>query len=90
MPGLLKAPQHEQWQQVADVEAIGRGIETGVNGARLFRQPFAEAFIGRLMNEAAPLKIFYQHSQQKDFEQEVTEETEMGISECKSQLQIAK
>jgi hypothetical protein len=43
---------------VTDVEAVGGGIEAGVDRARFFVQPGAQTgIIGRLMNEATPAEI---------------------------------
>ena len=40
--GLLEAPQHQQRQQMADVQAVGRGIEAGVDACAAFRSSHAE------------------------------------------------
>ena len=39
MSGQLKPPQREQRHEIADVQAVGRRIETGVERERALRQP---------------------------------------------------
>ena len=58
MPGPLEPPQHHQGHQMADVQAIGRGIEADIERARLGGQPAGQArVVSRLMNQAAPAEI---------------------------------
>ena len=56
--GVLEAAQHQQRQQVADVQAVGRGIEAGVDGARLFVEPAPTdaGVVGRLVDQATPAR----------------------------------
>ncbi len=49
-------------KQVADVQAVGGGIEAGVDGARFFGEPGREVgVVGGLMNEVAPAEIVEKH-----------------------------
>jgi hypothetical protein len=58
MPRFLKPPQDHHRHQVADVQAIGRRIEPGVERPHTFIQPFGELrFVGRLMDQAAPFQV---------------------------------
>ena len=55
MPGLLEPPQDHQRHQVADVQAVGRGIEAGVDRPRLLhQQPRQVRIVGRLVDQPAP------------------------------------
>ena len=55
MPGLLKSSQHEQRQQAAHMQAVGSGIESGVECAALCPQPARQMVrVGDLMEQAAP------------------------------------
>jgi hypothetical protein len=42
---------------VADVQAVGSGIEPGVNRSRSLFQPLAQGRVSRLMNKPPPLEI---------------------------------
>ena len=47
---------------MADVKTVGRGIEAGVNRARLFGEPGREAgIVGCLMNQVTPAEIVEKH-----------------------------
>ncbi len=56
----LEPAQDEQADQVAEVEAVGGRIETGVNGDRRRvgrEEPFEFLAVGHVGDESAPLKV---------------------------------
>ena len=58
MARLLKPPQHQQRQQAADVQAVGRRIEAAIERSLTTREPAAELLgVRRLVDEAAPGEI---------------------------------
>ena len=58
VPGQLEAAQQHSGNKMADVQAVGRGIEAGVDRAWLFRQPGRQIrIVGRLMNKVTPAEI---------------------------------
>ena len=55
MAGLLKSPQHHQGDQVADVQAVGRGVEAHVERSRAFhQQPRQIRVVGGLVDQTPP------------------------------------
>ena len=55
MPGLLKPPQDHQRHQMADVQAVGRRIEAGIDRSRLFQQQLRQVrVVGGLVDQSAP------------------------------------
>ena len=60
MAGLLKAAQNEQADQVAEVEAVGGGVEADVkrHGGRARRkEPLKFVAIGHVGDQPAPVQI---------------------------------
>ncbi len=58
MTGLLKSPEHQQRQQAANMQTVGRGIETCIDRATCRSQPARQEIIGRgLVNQTPPLQV---------------------------------
>ena len=55
MSGLLEPPQDHQRHQVADVQAVGRRVEAGVDRPRLLQQQLRQVrVVGGLVDQSAP------------------------------------
>ncbi len=68
VPGILEAPEHDQPDQVPDVQAVGRRVTSVVDPDRavLYTSP-QELSIGRIVDEAAGLEVGDQvHSDHDD------------------------
>jgi len=58
MPELLKTTQIHQGYEMSDVQTIGSGVKSDVNGTRLFHEPIGyRLWTGRLMNQSPPCKF---------------------------------
>ncbi len=54
MPELLEPTQKEQGDEIADMETVGRGIETGVDADGAAAQSLSQRIgVGRVMDQAA-------------------------------------
>ena len=58
MAGAGHPPEEHQGHEVADVQAVGRGVEAGVDAAAGRGEPVAKGRrVGRLVNEAPRLEL---------------------------------
>ena len=66
VPLDLEAPQREQRDQVADVQAVGGGIEAAIKRAHPPGEMAAQpAFVGRLRHQPAGFQVIKQHRMAK-------------------------
>ena len=58
VPGLLEPTQDQETQEVADVEAVGRGVAPVVEGDRSLGESGGEAFsVGAVLHQATGLEV---------------------------------
>ena len=58
MSGLLKAAQHHQAHQVSDMQAVGSGVEAGIDRSPLGVEPVGQIhLVSALMHQTSPAEL---------------------------------